>query len=121
MEQDAGTIVEKIVRRSGISIAELARRIHVDRRSIYYWFKQDNLNPDIIYRIGKALNYDFSTEIPSLADSLKPSPAPVESKHIVSDDNNNNNIVYWKNKYIDLLEKYNELLLNINSEEKYHH
>jgi plasmid maintenance system antidote protein VapI len=114
MEQETGTIVEKVVRRSGVSIAELARRIHVDRRSIYYWFKQDNLNPDIIYRIGKALNHDFSSEIPSLSndfriDSFKRDTKPFSSSEI-------NNVHYWKNKYIALLEKYNELLVNINSE-----
>lgn len=118
MEQDAGTIVERIVRRSGISIAELARRIHVDRRSIYYWFKQDNLNPDIIYRIGKALNHDFSADIPSLAESFNFDASPAESRRVAHEENNN--VGYWKNKYIDLLEKYNELLVNINSEEKYH-
>jgi plasmid maintenance system antidote protein VapI len=114
MEQEAGTIVEKIVRRSGISIAELARRIHVDRRSIYYWFKQDNLNPDIIYRIGKALNHDFSSEIPSLANSFNLDAHTKDAKRITPDESNN--VLYWKNKYIALLEKYNELLVSINSE-----
>jgi len=115
MEQETGTIVEKVVRRSGISIAELARRIHVDRRSIYYWFKQDNLNPDIVYRIGKALNHDFSSEIPGLANDLRTDLFKRDSKPF-SSSSETNNVHYWKNKYIALLEKYNELLVNINSE-----
>jgi len=107
MAQFTGAIVEKVVRRSGISIAELARRVDINRRSIYNWFEQESLSIDIICKIGNALDYDFSADFPELF-----------ANHNLSSISNRNaqqreaevTLNYWKNKYISLLEKYNELL-----------
>ena len=104
MKNHSGLIVEKAVRRSGISITELARRLKVDRKSIYNWFHQENLNLEIIARIGYCMNYDFSKDFPDCSfDELldiyrEPIPVSIE------------NLSYWKTKYVDLLEKYNNLL-----------
>ena len=114
MEQEAGAIVEKVVRRSGISIAELARRINVDRRSIYYWFKQESLNAEIIFKIGKALDHDFAADFPGLSKNRA-----VESSSSAKNSNSMddiNDVHFWKHKYINLLEKYNELLVHMNLE-----
>jgi lambda repressor-like predicted transcriptional regulator len=108
MEPHAGATVEKAVRRSGISIAELSRRVDVNRRSIYNWFEQRNLNIETIAKIGYAIGYDFSHDFPDLLDSQK----FTQMKSLVEPDIDIlENITYWKNKYIFLLEKYNDLLL----------
>jgi transcriptional regulator with XRE-family HTH domain len=107
MEQDAGEIVEKAVRRSGISIAELARRINVDRRTIYYWFKQINLSVDTISKIGEGINHDFSNDFPELTQQLNQITL---IKNHVNKDSDVEVIRFWKHKYISLLEKYNEML-----------
>ena len=108
MEIHAGAVVEKIVRSSGISIAELARRVQVDRRSLYNWFEQKNLRLEAIAKIGYVLGYDFSTEFPDLKHLQK-------IQALDQDEANNTNdrfddTAYWKSKYVTLLEKYNELL-----------
>lgn len=101
MQAHNGEIVEKIVRRSGMSLSEVARKAKVNRRSIYNWFQQPRLNVEIIKKIGCILNHDFSSEFPEYSllkrsheYDAKPEP----------------DLSYWKNKYIDLLEKYNKLL-----------
>src|SRR5690606_22010387 len=99
MEKDAGAIVEKVVRRSGIGIAELARILHVDRRSIYYWFKQRSLKVEILYKIGDALGYDFSVDFPHLVESTGKAHA-ISSPAV----NDLDAIELWKRKYIGLLE-----------------
>ncbi|WP_158828634.1 helix-turn-helix domain-containing protein [Mucilaginibacter lacusdianchii] len=115
MEQHYGQIVEKVIRRNGYSLTELARLTNVNRRSVYNWFNQRRLKKEIIYRIGCALKHDFSVEFPNLFSSsefkyfknnivLLNSNEEEELKEM-SDD-------YWKDKYIALLEKYNNLLLN---------
>ena len=101
LQQDNGAIVERIVRRSGISIAELARRIQVDRRSIYYWFKQPHLDAVTISKIGRALAYDFKEEFPDL---------PLAIKDILPQNQPTEELIHWKTKYIGLLENYNYLL-----------
>ena len=111
MESNAGQIVERVVRRNKVSISELARRLHVNRRSVYNWFDQKTLKIDIICKIGHVLNHDFSVDFPEafgergfgLMENLIESVNDSEHRHPSS-------VHYWMVKYIALLEKYNELL-----------
>lgn len=106
MEKHAGEIVEMAVRRSDISIAELARRLSVTRRSVYYWFNKKVLCVSVIYKIGQTINYDFSKEFPILSGyGNVPIQQPFNSENTASSD-----ITYWKNKYITILEQYTGLL-----------
>nr|WP_233268874.1 helix-turn-helix transcriptional regulator [Mucilaginibacter sp. JXJ CY 39] len=111
MDQHYGHIVEKVIRRNGYSISELARLTNVNRRSVYNWFNQKNLRSEIIYRIGCALNHDFSIEFPSMfsPNEFNNGLRLVKPNVEVKIENNNQN--YWKDKYINLMEKYNDLLL----------
>lgn len=111
MELNAGQIVERVVRRNKVSISELARRLQVNRRSVYNWFDQKTLKIDIICKIGHVLNHDFSVDFPeafgergfAAMENLIESVSDNEHKHP-------NSVHYWMVKYISLLEKYNELL-----------
>lgn len=109
MRYHAGAIVEKAVRRSGISIAELARRINVNRRSLYNWFDQEILGVETICKIGYVISYDFSTDFPDLQLAEKYQQLRAMSGQAET-ANTQEAINYWKNKYIHILEKYNELL-----------
>lgn len=103
-----GEIVEHVIRRNNISISELSRRLRVSRRSIYNWFTQKNLSYDIILQIGEVLDYDFSSDFPD-----KLNGRGTNSPHIYKGDFQLNELQnsanYWRNKYINLLEKYNEV------------
>lgn len=114
MSTNVGKVIEGVVRKNHIRISELSRKLHVSRRTIYNWFNQESLNFEIICKIGTAIMHDFSKELPEEflhldnelidhADVSKirehlPTAAPSDS------------VGYWMNKYIKLLEKYNELL-----------
>jgi transcriptional regulator with XRE-family HTH domain len=111
MELHYGQIVERIIRRKGYSISELARLTKVNRRSVYNWFNQKQLKPEIIFRIGTVVNYDFSAEFPGLFPNEELNK---QNKYVLLKNQTNTpdlNQNYWKDKYIDLLEKYNQLLL----------
>jgi lambda repressor-like predicted transcriptional regulator len=108
MDTHAGAILEKVVRNSGISIAELARRVRVDRRSLYNWFEQKKLKYEVVAKVGYVLGYDFSKEFPEFRFQ-----APLMEKNNISfgiKDETSEESEYWKSKYISLLEKYSELL-----------
>ncbi|MDO7744642.1 MAG: helix-turn-helix domain-containing protein [Pedobacter sp.] len=113
MELHNGQIVERIIRRNGHSISELARLTKVNRRSVYNWFNQRHLKPEIIFRIGCVLNYDFSSEFPNLfsKDEFIRQHAPDPMDMLPKMKTAHGNVTDWKDKYIDLLEKYNQLLL----------
>lgn len=111
MEKHYGEIIEKVMRRNGYSISDAARIMNVNRRSIYNWFDQPKLKDQIIFKIGCALRYDFSTEFPELfssEDFQKAFSANKTKQSTVSEEVEK--ITYWKDKYINLLEQYNGIL-----------
>ena len=107
MDKHYGQIVELIIRKKGYSISELARLSYVNRRSVYNWFNQKYLKPEIIYRIGCILNHDFSQEFPEL---FTKDDFENNQKSVASIPSEPPPPVIWKDKYIELLERYNNLL-----------
>lgn len=97
-----GEIIEKAVRSSGFSISTLAKRLNKSRRHIYNIFENPNVGLELILEIGKIIKYDFTDEIPIFEKSR------TNTSHIVIE--NKDEEKSWKDKYFELLEKYNELL-----------
>lgn len=102
-----GEIVEQAVRKSGFPIAELARRMKRSRRHVYNLFENPNVSLDVILEVGKVIHHDFSEEFKELRNHQVSDHA---EEYVIETDNN---VEYWKNKYLLLLEKYNELLERI--------
>lgn len=97
-----GQLVQKIVIKSGIPVATLVKRIGISRTSYYNHINDQNLKLDIIAKYGKALGYDFSINIPQLNDVnnfITKTPVTLEQAIVEID--------YWKEKYFEVLEKYN--------------
>lgn len=105
-----GDIIERVIRRQGHSLTDLAKLTGVNRRSIYNWFLQPKLKPENIIKIGQAIHHDFSVEFPGQfvsEDFAVPEKAKVATEETFD---------AWKEKYIDLLERYNLLLRIANGE-----
>ena len=94
-----GELVEKAVRESSIPITRLAKKLKKSRQYVYNLFDTPNVPLDMIMEIGKITGYDFSKSIPTI------NTKPQERKK-----QEDQNADYWRNKYIQTLEKYNELL-----------
>lgn len=105
MEHNAGEIVELAVRRQNVNISDLSRRMHVNRRTLYNWFKQRKLHTDVIIEIGKAINHDFSADFQSDYRDLGMPPAYKDEAAAHHSDS----VYYWMEKYISLLEDYKRL------------
>ena len=112
--QHKGEIIEKAVRSSGYSITKLADSLGRSRRWIYQIFESPNVPIDYILDIGKIIHHDFSNEVRELkVYRIKMSNESFqESAQIV--DSDRKEAEYWKNKYLTVLENYNELLLKQN-------
>lgn len=104
----AGEVIEKAVRRSGISITETGRRLHVTRRSLYNWFKKEELDRALIYQLGDAIGHDFSADFPTLYDKhfdyFKRLTQAKQTGEYRDDAE------FWRLKYLSILKKYNDLL-----------
>jgi predicted transcriptional regulator len=114
MDIHHGETIEKVVRRNGHSITDVARLTKVNRRSVYNWFNQPKLKPEIIYKIGCVINHDFSKELPMLF-----TPEDFErgfKAHSTVEVKQEQESDIWKDKYIDLMERYNALLAESNME-----
>lgn len=115
MDIHHGQTIELVIRREGYSISELARLAKVNRRSVYYWFNQQYLKTELIYQIGVYIKHDFSIEFPHLFKTedfsqMSPQVGLKPTRDSVPDQQNSE---YWKDKYLDILEKYNLLLTKI--------
>lgn len=118
-EIHVGELIEELIRVNQLSISEVARKMHVNRRSVYNWFKQKSIRPYVLHRICNVLASDFSIELPLVMketqlDFKEKSEAPGKEKKV-----DFNSVTYWMNKYIYLLEKYNEVLSRETSKDEF--
>jgi hypothetical protein len=88
-------------------LTQLAKKLGKSRRWIYNAFENPMLSIELILEIGKLIHHDFSGEIDGILRPPQISSDPPASYGIETD---NHSAEYWKNKYLLLLEKYNELL-----------
>ncbi|TRX11637.1 hypothetical protein [Flavobacterium gawalongense] len=103
--QHRGEIIRKAVYNSGYTITEIAKCIGKSRKWMYLMFENSNVSLDIVLQIGKIIHYDFTDEIKEFSPSQRViEKSPLDSKK------ENSDAEYWKNKYLKLLEEYNDLL-----------
>ncbi|MBL4675693.1 MAG: TetR family transcriptional regulator [Mucilaginibacter sp.] len=111
MKKNHGEIIEYVVRKHGYNISDLAKELNVNRRSIYNYFGSRNLKPYVIFQIGKVVRHDFSKEFPELFSTADfQNLWGNEPRYPIEQTDSAENAIY-KGKYLDLLEKYNELLV----------
>lgn len=112
--QHKGEIVEHAVRQSGYSITKLAAKLGKSRRWMYHVFQNPNLTIELVLDIGKIIHHDFTNEI----KELKKYSSNGFINEIIKEPEQNyfhqqKEIEYWKNKYVELLEKHNALLTSL--------
>jgi len=105
--QHRGEIVKKAIYQSGMPITLIANKVGKSRRWVYQMFENSNVSLDLVLQIGEIIHHDFSDEIREInytKGNLQDNSIPVYGKP------ENEEAEYWKNKYLKLLEEYNELL-----------
>ena len=117
-----GKVLEGLIRSNNLEISEVSRKIKVSRRSLYNWFRKKTLRSYTLQRICYVLVYDFSLSLP---DFLKEEflqdkdllQRPVDTKD--EEGERINSAQFWMDKYIYLLEQYNQILAKeVNRHEK---
>jgi predicted transcriptional regulator len=103
--QHRGEIIRKVIYNSGYTVTEIAKCLGKSRRWMYLMFENSNVSLDIVLQIGKIIHYDFTDEIKEFSPSQK-----VLERSTLDSKKENPGAEYWKNKYLNLLEEYNDLL-----------
>ncbi|WP_343635816.1 hypothetical protein [Fluviicola sp.] len=106
--QHRGEIVERAIRQSGYPISAIAKKLGRSRRWMYLMFDNTQIDLETVMAIGNIIHHDFSDEIKELGSINNHSFEDPENPY------NNQTKEYWKNKYLKLLEDYNELLKRTN-------
>ena len=99
-----GQLLERVIRRKGLNISELATALGITRRTLYNWFKQEVIDEAIMERVSSVIVYDLTLNAPKPTIVQEVVVEPTQENPIEKDE------AYWQNRYIDLLERYSGLL-----------
>jgi lambda repressor-like predicted transcriptional regulator len=103
MGEHRGKILENAIREKGYSLSAAAKRMNISRRTLYNYFDDPDLAWEKIIQFDKQLILGLPNKFTEMGKYI----VPESSDGGVSESENP---TYWKNKYIDLLEKYTKLL-----------
>ena len=97
VKEHAGKKVESAIRVSGMSITIVASKLGITRRTLYNYFESESLDPRVVSKIEKIIHIRIQDH------------AAVQQS-VDTRFTNTDSAEYWRNKYIELLEKYTQLL-----------
>ncbi|MGV3528116.1 MAG: hypothetical protein ACO1OO_04405 [Flavisolibacter sp.] len=106
---DRGQILKNAVDASRLSKELVARKAGYTRTSYYKHIADPDLPFHILAAYGKAIRHDFTQELADMPKYLLEDPSENYDKEM-SLTEAIKQIDYWKGKYIDLLEKYNDMI-----------
>lgn len=110
MKSHRGEILKCIIKETNNKVSSVARKMNIDRGTVYRHFDDPNLSIDYLLKYRKAMNYDFSKYFPELLNIVQEQVIEYNKQSKTFSDLEKE-LQIWKDKYIQLLELYNELLL----------
>ncbi|MBT9392233.1 helix-turn-helix domain-containing protein [Hymenobacter sp. NST-14] len=124
-----GEILQDAIKNSGISITHLVEELGITRPTIYRKFKDVSLDYSFVTRVGEIIGHDFSNDFtPSGDTGVTSNNVTVTKQLAVTSDtpavsrntavapmeaDSLKQLMTLQQKYISLLEAYNELLLKV--------
>jgi hypothetical protein len=103
-------ILSEALEKSGLTKSQIAIKTGYNRSTIYRHLDDENLDPAIYLRYGRAINHDFSDKVPALVNMHSAFAEPISNYGVNSIADALKQRDFWKDKYITLLENYNELM-----------
>ncbi|GAB2797191.1 AcrR family transcriptional regulator [Hymenobacter luteus] len=124
-----GEILQEAIKNSGISITRIVDELGITRPTIYRKFKEETLDYGFVKRVGDVISHDFSQEFTVAQQTVLPLVTPSVVSSVtntqvatnpprynaapVTDTDPVKQLLALQQKYIALLEAYNELLLKV--------
>ena len=94
-----GQILDNAIREKGITFAAAAKRCKISRRTLYNYLENPELPWQKIIEFEENLQLDLGKYFTQLRKYKSVNPDPLIIKEPQE-------AVYWRNKYIELLERY---------------
>lgn len=109
MKPHRGRILAIAVEATGRNKEEVAEKAGYSRSAYYKHIEIQDLDYSILIAYGKAIQHDFTIELPEMPKYVLQDPIEVYGKPKNLEEAVNI-INMWKDKYVELLEKYNRLI-----------
>ncbi len=103
-----GQVLKNAVEVTGLNKEVVAEKAGYTRSSYYKHIQEPNLAYHILTAYGKAIKHDFTIELHDMPKYMLEEPTTDYDKTMSPEAIRQ--IVYWKDKYLELLEKYNQLI-----------
>ena len=104
-----GQVLAAAVEASGLGKEEAAKKAGYTRSAYYKHIENPNLDDHILIAYGKAIKYDFTEVFPDMPKYMLEEPEEAYGRPKTIEEALKG-IDLWKNKYLELLEKYNTLI-----------
>ncbi len=104
-----GHILQHAVEATRFKKEDIAAKAGYTRSSYYKHIQDPDLPFHILTSYGKALKIDFTDDLPEMPKYVIEEQDTVYTQGMTIGDLHKQ-IEYWKDKYIELLEKYNKLI-----------
>ena len=108
--QHRGELLEAAIRKSGIPITRIVNQLKHSRRWLYNQFSRPDVSIDIMLEIGKIIHYNFAQDLPELKQDRRMNGMIKEGNEVGYGEHS---AQFWKDKYMLLLEEYNDLLKSL--------
>jgi hypothetical protein len=59
-----GQLLERVIRRTGLNVTDIALALDASRRTVYTWFTMEVIDESITGRISDIIRHDFSSVNP---------------------------------------------------------
>lgn len=105
-----GEALAKAIQQSELSKTVIAKKAGYNRTSLYNHIRTPDLSFDILEKYGKALAYDFTRVFPEMIRYIAFEDPKAEYRETLTFDIVLKQRDQWRDKYYDLLEKYNKLI-----------
>jgi len=104
-----GEVLKAAVRKVSFKITLLTKRMGISRGTYYNHIEDPDLSFELLERYGKILKYDFTADFPEMQkyafeESIESYGPPATFEEAL------NQLHYYKEKYTQILEKYNRLI-----------
>jgi len=104
-----GQILATAVESTGLNKEEVASKAGYSRSSYYKHIENADLEFHILIAYGKAIRHDFTEEFPEMPKYVIEDPEESYGKTLTLEEAIRQRDI-WKDKYIELLEKYNQMI-----------
>lgn len=114
MSLHKGEELEKAIRSSDIPLSKVAEKLGFSRRHMYNLFEKKTIDDSIINQASRIINKDLSYLLSAYFQPNTPSIVSEPNGTIDKASALSRETEFWISKYVELLERYNEVLEKLN-------